>query len=75
MYPQVTCPEKKADVPKAIKKMLGEKMPCVVDFHVERGRERLAYGSVGQEFARDGRIRFAGKYGVASGNLELRIEN
>ncbi|MGD0552826.1 MAG: biosynthetic-type acetolactate synthase large subunit [Sedimentisphaerales bacterium] len=27
--------EKKADVPKAIKKMLGEKMPCVVDFHVE----------------------------------------
>jgi acetolactate synthase-1/2/3 large subunit len=27
--------EKKADVPKAIKKMLAEKMPCVVDFHVE----------------------------------------
>ena len=27
--------EKKADVPKAIKKMLGEKMPCVVDFQVE----------------------------------------
>jgi len=28
--------EKKADVPKAIKKMLGEKRPCVVDFRVER---------------------------------------
>jgi acetolactate synthase-1/2/3 large subunit len=28
--------EKKADVPKAIKKMLGEKRPCVVDFKVER---------------------------------------
>jgi acetolactate synthase I/II/III large subunit len=27
--------EKKADVPKAIKKMLAEKKPCVVDFHVE----------------------------------------
>ena len=27
--------EKKADVPKAIKKMLTEKKPCVVDFHVE----------------------------------------
>ncbi len=28
--------EKKADVPKAIEKMLGEKRPCVVDFKVER---------------------------------------
>ena len=28
--------DKKADVPKAIKKMLGEKRPCVVDFKVER---------------------------------------
>ncbi len=28
--------DKKADVPKAIKKMLGQKMPCVVDFKVER---------------------------------------
>ena len=28
--------EKKADVPKAIKKALGEKRPCVIDFKVER---------------------------------------
>ncbi len=28
--------DKKADVPKAIKKMLGQKRPCVVDFKVER---------------------------------------
>lgn len=28
--------EKKADVPKAIRKMLAEKKPCVVDFRVER---------------------------------------
>ena len=28
--------DKKADVPKAIKKMLAEKKPCVVDFKVER---------------------------------------
>ena len=28
--------EKKADVPKAIKQMLEEKRPCVVDFRVER---------------------------------------
>ncbi len=28
--------EKKADVSKAIKKMLGEKRPCVVDFRIER---------------------------------------
>jgi acetolactate synthase-1/2/3 large subunit len=28
--------DKKADVPKAIKKMLGQKRPCVVDFRVER---------------------------------------
>jgi acetolactate synthase-1/2/3 large subunit len=28
--------DKKADVPKAIKKMLAEKRPCVVDFKVER---------------------------------------
>ncbi len=28
--------DKKADVPKAIKKALGEKGPCVLDFHVER---------------------------------------
>jgi len=28
--------DKKADVPKAIEKMLGEKRPCVVDFKVER---------------------------------------
>ena len=27
--------DKKADVPKAVKKMLAEKMPCVVDFRVE----------------------------------------
>ncbi len=27
--------EKKADVPKAVKQMLAEKKPCVVDFHVE----------------------------------------
>jgi len=27
--------DKKADVPKAIKKMLGQKRPCVVDFKVE----------------------------------------
>lgn len=27
--------EKKADVPKAIKQMLAERKPCVVDFHVE----------------------------------------
>jgi len=27
--------EKKADVPKAIKKMLSEKKTCLVDFHVE----------------------------------------
>jgi acetolactate synthase-1/2/3 large subunit len=30
-----TC-EKKADVPKVIKAMLAEKMPCVVDFRIER---------------------------------------
>ena len=28
--------DKKADVPKAIKQMLAEKQPCVVDFRVER---------------------------------------
>jgi acetolactate synthase-1/2/3 large subunit len=28
--------ERKADVPKAIKKMLSQKQPCVVDFKVER---------------------------------------
>ena len=28
--------DKKADVPKAIKKALDEKKPCVIDFHVER---------------------------------------
>jgi acetolactate synthase-1/2/3 large subunit len=28
--------EKKTDVPKAIKQMLKEKQPCVVDFHIER---------------------------------------
>jgi len=28
--------EKKTDVPKAIKKMLAEKRPCVVDFKIER---------------------------------------
>jgi acetolactate synthase-1/2/3 large subunit len=28
--------DKKADVPKAIKAMLGEKKPCVVDFRIER---------------------------------------
>ena len=28
--------EKKADVPKAIERMLAEKRPCVVDFKVER---------------------------------------
>jgi acetolactate synthase-1/2/3 large subunit len=28
--------DKKSDVPKAIKKMLAEKRPCVVDFKVER---------------------------------------
>ncbi len=28
--------DKKADVPKAVKKMLAEKQPCVVDFKVER---------------------------------------
>jgi acetolactate synthase-1/2/3 large subunit len=28
--------DKKADVPKAIKKMLGQKQPCVVDFRIER---------------------------------------
>ena len=28
--------DKKADVPRAIKKMLGQKRPCVVDFKVER---------------------------------------
>ncbi len=28
--------DKKADVPKAIKKMLAEKKPCVVDFRIER---------------------------------------
>jgi acetolactate synthase-1/2/3 large subunit len=28
--------DKKADVPKAVKQMLAEKKPCVVDFHVER---------------------------------------
>jgi len=28
--------DKRADVPKAIKKMLGQKRPCVVDFKVER---------------------------------------
>jgi len=28
--------DKKEDVPKAVKKMLAEKMPCVVDFRVER---------------------------------------
>jgi acetolactate synthase-1/2/3 large subunit len=27
--------DKKADVPKAVKQMLTEKMPCVVDFRVE----------------------------------------
>jgi len=30
-----TC-DKKADVPKVIKAMLGEKRPCVVDFRIER---------------------------------------
>jgi len=28
--------EKKSDVPKAIKQMLAEKRPCVVDFHIDR---------------------------------------
>jgi acetolactate synthase-1/2/3 large subunit len=28
--------EKKPEVPTAIEQMLGEKRPCVVDFHVER---------------------------------------
>ena len=28
--------DRKADVPKAIKKALGEKKPCVIDFKVER---------------------------------------
>ena len=28
--------DKKPDVPKAIKQMLGEKQPCVVDFKIER---------------------------------------
>jgi acetolactate synthase-1/2/3 large subunit len=28
--------DKKADVPKAVKQMLAEKKPCVVDFKVER---------------------------------------
>jgi acetolactate synthase-1/2/3 large subunit len=28
--------DKKADVPKAVKQMLAEKKPCVVDFRIER---------------------------------------
>ncbi len=35
----ITC-DKKADVPRAVKQMLSEKKPCVVDFHVE-GEENV----------------------------------